>query len=240
MAPNSTITFPVPSDATRFPFGSYSDEQWANVEKALQHLEPKRTDLEDARTLLEFALKGLLFSVAKTYDRPTFRERRKTAEREWARISKLTREVQRLWRARMADEPPVPPGNLKPPSHKMVSDGLLLLDMIATRKCANEEIDDGFPKAKPQTKFNHAVLDVWTRLGGELKFSRHPKTQKIKGPLARYFEAATKCIYGGSLESLPDIVRRDKQYSAELKKWRAMRAAANGEQRGLSLPASPN
>jgi hypothetical protein len=58
------------------------------------------------------------------------------------------------------------------------------------------------------------VLQVWIRLGGKLQFSRHPKTRKPQGPLIRFFRAVTNPVMGASapsLESLPDIIRREKR-----------------------------
>jgi hypothetical protein len=68
--------------------------------------------------------------------------------------------------------------------------------------------------------FHFRVLEVWTDLGGKLQISRHPTTGKIKGPLARYFAAATQPVLGGSLESLPDILARQKKLMEAFHKYR--------------------
>ena len=72
-------------------------------------------------------------------------------------------------------------------------------------------------KNSPKAAYQSSVLDVWTDLGGQLKFSRHPNTGKIKGPLARYFSAVTQPVHGGSPESLPDIIERHVAGKAALK-----------------------
>jgi hypothetical protein len=70
------------------------------------------------------------------------------------------------------------------------------------------------------------VLEVWTDLGGKLKFSRHPNTKKIGGPLVRYYSAATKPVHGGSPESLRDAIKRYKAQKAVPKKQRRERVVA--------------
>jgi hypothetical protein len=50
-------------------------------------------------------------------------------------------------------------------------------------------------------------------LGGKLRISRHPKSQKVQGPLAKYFMAVAEPVMGDatpSVESLPDIIERQK------------------------------
>jgi hypothetical protein len=83
---------------------------------------------------------------------------------------------------------------------------------------------DGLPAPPPELArvFRHPTLRVWyesfvlctwTDLGGALKISRHPKTHAVRGPLARFFEAVARPVMRAqmpSLESLPDIVRRQK------------------------------
>ena len=65
--------------------------------------------------------------------------------------------------------------------------------------------------------YEFKVLLIWTFLGGELRVSRHPISQKIQGPLARFFRAVTVPVMGASApspESLPDIIRRQKRFEA--------------------------
>src|SRR5262249_38094870 len=67
----------------------------------------------------------------------------------------------------------------------------------------------------PKFQFEYGIMLTWWVLGGELRVSRHPKTGKIQGPLARFFRAVTTPVMGPaapSLESLPDIVRRGKEW----------------------------
>jgi hypothetical protein len=69
----------------------------------------------------------------------------------------------------------------------------------------------------PKMMYEFKVLSIWTKLGGELRRSRHPRTKKIQGPLARFFRAVTVPVMGAnapSLESLPDIIRRQQRFVA--------------------------
>ena len=77
------------------------------------------------------------------------------------------------------------------------------LNAMAVARLAGPKIDDELPKATKRGWFQFHVLHVWTDLGGKLRISRNPMTGKIKGPLARYFAAATQPVCGGSLETLP-------------------------------------
>jgi hypothetical protein len=70
-----------------------------------------------------------------------------------------------------------------------------------------------FDMNKPHSKFQFEILEIWWRLGGKLRLSRHPRSGKISGPTARYFFAVTRPVMGASTpspEALPDIVARFK------------------------------
>lgn len=76
------------------------------------------------------------------------------------------------------------------------------------------------PFNNPRLTYEFEVLSIWTSLGGELKVSRHPRTGKIQGPLARFFRAVTIPVMGTSapsLESLPDIVQRQRKLMGKLR-----------------------
>jgi hypothetical protein len=71
------------------------------------------------------------------------------------------------------------------------------------------------PDNNPRLRYEFQVLSVWTKLGGDLRISRHPKSGKVQ--LARFFRAVTVPVMGISApspESLPDIVRRQKRFVA--------------------------
>jgi hypothetical protein len=59
--------------------------------------------------------------------------------------------------------------------------------------------------------YQSEVLEIWVRLGGQLRFSRSKRGPQ--GPLIRFFQAVTGPVMGASApspESIPDIVRRER------------------------------
>jgi hypothetical protein len=72
--------------------------------------------------------------------------------------------------------------------------------------------------SKPREAYVDLVLNTWCELGGQLRISRHPRSEKVQGPLARYFLAVARPVLGTamlSLESLRDIIDRQKRKMAE-------------------------
>jgi hypothetical protein len=200
---------------------SYTNTQWDQIKLALQHLKPTDDNLQRARVDLDRAVNRFLASFAVSFSGPTVAEIIKLERKNWLRMAELVRELRRLWKNRDAYGPPIPPGCTPWKGDKIIDDGLLALDVVANSRCAIKDGVDDSPKASGRTRFHHEVLEVWTTLGGQLKFSRHPTTHKITGPLARYFKAATSCVHGGSLESLPGIIARHRTFAMELREWRA-------------------
>ena len=88
-------------------------------------------------------------------------------------------------------------------------------------------MSDYRPKPKhsittPITLYEWLVLQTWVHFGGKLRLSRHPKTGKVKGPLARFFFAVVRPVMGDrtpSPESLPHIVRRQERLTALIRSW---------------------
>ena len=68
----------------------------------------------------------------------------------------------------------------------------------------------------PQIVYFQHILWLWTDIfRGKLKLSRDPGSGQLRGPLARYFLAVTGPVMtdeAPSLESLPDIVDRQKSF----------------------------
>jgi hypothetical protein len=88
---------------------------------------------------------------------------------------------------------------------------LKLLPNIA--RAMAQYFDEQDDKLLPRVRYQSRVLDVWSQLGGKLQISRHPKTQKVQGPLSRYFFAVVRPVMRDSTPSpgsLPDIVERQK------------------------------
>jgi hypothetical protein len=204
---------------TAFLAFEYADEKWAEIERSLRYLQPGEKDLGKARRRLGDAARSYRL---QRLNAPGEKTRQRWFARDWARIFNLSEELMRLLhrRSKLEEGPPDPNGG--PPldpwrDHKKT---LMNLNVDARGRMAAVGTIDGFPRARPRVWFQFRVLELWTHLGGKLQFSRRPNTHKISGPLARYFSAATQPVVGGSLESLPDIVKRHKAMALALSKRR--------------------
>jgi hypothetical protein len=208
----------------------YTDEQWADIERSLLHLQPGQAALERARNeLVQAARINLSELLDEALGR---RNREKWIAKEWARIEKLSDDLRgSLTRVARFEGLGSPPPGRQPAVEPYKGEQLAVarLNSMAVARLAGPKIDDGFPKATRRQWFQFHVLHVWTELGGELRFSRHPTRGKIKGPLARYFAAATQPVCGGSLESLPDILKRQESMLAAVKQWVEKRRVLNGD-----------
>jgi hypothetical protein len=207
----------------------YTGEQWAQIERSLLHLQPGQAALERARNELVQAARIYMSELVD--DALGRRTLEKWIAKEWARIKEssddLLRSLTKVARFEGHDSPPG-----RQPAVELYKDeqpAVARLNAMAVARLAGLEIDDGFPKATRRRWFQFHVLHVWTELGGELQFSRHPTTGEIKGPLARYFVAATQPVCGGSLQSLRDILKRQKSMLAAVKQWAAKMREPNGD-----------
>jgi hypothetical protein len=202
----------------------YTDEQWAHIERSLLHLRPDQAALEKTRNELVQAARIHYSELVD--DALGRRNLEKWIAKEWARIEKLSDDLHGSLRKVARFE------GFKQRAVELYKDEQLdvaSLNAMAVARLAGLKIDDELPKATRRGWFHFHVLHVWTELGGELRFSRHPTTGVIKGPLARYFAAATQPVCRGSLESLPDILERQEPMLAAVKQWAAKMQALNGD-----------
>jgi hypothetical protein len=209
-----------PTERARIPF-DYTDEQWAEIEKSLRYLQPNQADLEKACSRLQFAARQYRSHVMNILKDQA---REKGFTRCWVRVAKLSKALIEslvlLDKYELHAPDPDHPDR-RHDYYKEHKDVLFKLQVIARMRLTQPTIDDGFPKAGPRVWFQFGVLKIWTDLGGKLQISRHPTTAKIKGPLVRYFSAAAQPVQGGSLESLPDVVARQKTLMAAIEKYRS-------------------
>ena len=210
----------------------YTAEQWAEIARSIQQLHAKPEAIERARRELKTSARSFLWEVV---NKARNKHNRKRLLWHWVRAGKLADALmaELTWFARNNVHPTSASG--KPFAEEL--DALTTVSVMAG-KCTvtlRGKFDDGDPKATSKTRYNSRVLDVWTKLGGKLKFSRHPRTGKVKGPLARYFSAVTQPVHGGSPESLPDIIKRHLARRAALDKYRLARAIAKPRLNGKSI-----
>jgi hypothetical protein len=215
-------------DAFRDAWSGYTDEQWAGIERALQHLQASQVNLKEARERLGVAAARCRREIASAPRRQT---QKRLLARDWTRITKLSDELIRLLSHVEVLEPrPADPEGRRPTEiwcdHKLA---LMKLNDLARSHFAAPKLDDGYgyPTASPRAWFQFTALELWTRLGGKLQFSRHARTNKIAGPLVRYFSAASLPVLGGSPESLPDILKRHKAMALAFNKARISQLAVD-------------
>jgi hypothetical protein len=228
------------AQAKRIAF-EYSEEQWIEIAKSIEHFHAKPDVYEKAFLKLQNSARSFFL---ETLNAPGLKRQKKWRVNHWTKAGKLAEALMSVffWLAR--DE-----GNNGPPSSRNESKSyhqellaLMKIRLLATahivslggkaddgyRKLGPEAValmkaivtadDVSYPRTTAKSAYHSDVLDVWTELGGKLKFSRHPTKGKIKGPLARYFSAVTYPVHGGSPESLPDIIERHVAQKAALEK----------------------
>jgi hypothetical protein len=222
--------------AAEFITSTYSSEDLVKIRQSLHYLHPDEAALENACAELQHAAMNYRLDVLNSPGQDT---QKTWSKQRWARIFKISEELLRLLLLVEKDEiksgapspPECPPeGTLK--DHQVAAVKLLMAArrrlMILEGKIEGE-LPQETQKANPRQLFQCCVLTVWTNLGGKLQISRHPIKKNITGPLARYFAAATQPVCGGSIESLPDILARQKAMSTAIKRWRAKDKALNGD-----------
>jgi hypothetical protein len=190
------------------------------IAKSIQHFLAKADAYEKALLKLQSSARSFFL---ETFNRPGLKQQKKWRLNHWTKVDKLVDALMPEFFWLTHDErnngPPHPYG--KEPYHEDLLAPMKISVMAKSQIVSlGGKIDDGYPKTTAKTVYHSSVLDVWTELGGKLKFSRHPRTGKIKGPLARYFSAVTQPVHGGSPESLPDIIKRHLAQKAALDKWR--------------------
>jgi hypothetical protein len=193
------------------PLFDYSEAEWSNIEAAARAVLPdgKPVPSEVRHTLVQLARR---YRVIITV-RPWAEERR-----HWRRIMHLSESLEQA--VLVMVEGAVASLNLNglPEEAKCLRQqfrdplrGILQIKNLAKIGIGN------LPKVyfRPaRLDFQCDVLKVWALLGGQLRFSRHPKTGRPQGPLIKFFQAVTTPVMGASapsLESLPDIIRRQKK-----------------------------
>jgi hypothetical protein len=180
----------------------YSEAEWNEIEVSVQVVRcgslPKK-----ARELLRIAARDYLAGFAHPQRRAKSESRKK-----WEKIAALS--------AKLEQELAECDTSLVWPDY------LSLLQTYAgalsefTNQIVRPRDDD---KTSPRLTYQSKVLEVWVGLGGKLRISRHKKSQRVQGPLARYFFAVTRPVMGASTpspQSLRDILDRQKAQTGEI------------------------
>jgi hypothetical protein len=198
----------------------YGDAEWTEIEAAVQGIRkgplPKK-----ARELLCVAASVYIWEMARPQHAHSARELKK----KWHKIAGSSKKLYGDLSDRI--EELLCEINLKGPLRgeqsttmvylEAISLHLSMLPTIANR--AADYLENQDDKSNPRLRFQSKILEIWVRLGGKLQISRHPKTQEIRGPLARFFFAVARPVMGTgapSPDSLRDIVERQKTRMVEI------------------------
>jgi hypothetical protein len=179
--------------ATRF---DYTEIQWKKIEVLFPSRE-RSTSLEEARERLRNAAQEYLSGgLLQRGDR--------ARKNRWERITRLSKklhsELSSCAEGTFGQDMPRPFCDLL-----SCIGGLPRYSELAAHDCA------GRGKVLPRWIYQLKVLQVWVHLGGQVRISRHSRSQKVQGPLARYFLAVAEPVMGDatpSLESLREIIER--------------------------------
>jgi hypothetical protein len=186
----------------------YTDKDWTRIAESLYVLGCSAETIAGLRRTLSW----LAFCYDSQIVNGPVHERDHVEKlRRWKRVLKLssalTAEIEIF---AFQDFGCVPPKGDGSGLHPYDEELLLLkkLKAFAASRVVDLSPVPSLPKMTPKQWYQSKVLEIWTSHGGKLRFSRNHGTQKIEGPLVRYFSAVTIPVYGGSPESLPDILER--------------------------------
>jgi hypothetical protein len=208
----------------------YTAEQWAEIAKSFEPLQPQEQVIERARVLLVWSAREYFLAAVNG---PRHEMRKKLQSGHWAKVQShadaLMSQLRLLARDELGNVPPSIANFKMENAFKEALPMLLYLSVWARSRVVElgELIDDGFPKVSAKAYYQCRVLRLWTQMGGKLGISRHPVSGKTKGPLARYFSAVTQPVHGGSPESLHAIVKRHRCHEQALERWRMEMFIAN-------------
>ena len=148
-----------------------------DIERSLLHLQPDQAALEKARNeLVQAARIHNSELVDDAFGRRTLE---KWIAKEWARIEKLSDDLHGSLRKVARFE------GARQPTIELYKDeqvDIASLNAMAVARLAGPKIDDELPKATKRGWFQFHVLHVWTELGGKLRISRHPTTERSRAP----------------------------------------------------------
>jgi hypothetical protein len=198
------------------PFFEYSEEEWSEIEAAVQAVGANMP--KSARKWLLGEIRWYLAArTLETNDRRAWRKAASLNEKVRKVISGMAeRDLELLARAGFKEK------HRQAWVRDLYREDFVLLDSFRKRAEAQAEAYKRYPTEgahfdNAKFMFQFKILLIWTELGGELGISRHPKHGTVQGPLARFFRAVTVPVMGTSapsLETLPDIIERQRRFLA--------------------------
>ena len=187
----------------------YSEAEWHKILAAIQSLYEHPLSVETVVPARGFLVHAAQVFQSEEVHGMTIRRRRTIAKR-WRRVASTSDKLRGLLVGLVDDKR----------SRRELSHLQSLSFVAAAFASKYEGRIDGPPIFtereiyNPRTMYLFKVLNVWIKCGGRLRFSRHPQSKAITGPLARYFCAVTRPVMGSnapSLESLREIIGRHEQ-----------------------------
>jgi hypothetical protein len=178
----------------------YSEAEWSEIEAAARAILPDNKPLPNE-------VRESLIDRARHYQNGMSLIQNNQDWQEIARLSeRLHQTIKCVW---VFEDPTRDTEHILRGLEAFLEELLEIIDLAEDMIVPPEEVD----RRPPRLIYQSDVLGTWVYLGGQLRWSRHPKTGRPQGPLIRFFQAVTTPVMGASaysLESLPDIIRRHR------------------------------
>jgi len=188
----------------------YTEQQWANIQRELQRLPKFEPGFETyARAEIEIYAEYYFnqMKVDIPYTRKALAEKRSWIDCQKS-LSKSAALIRSAIDAHNADRQDY--GQAYCERIADVAMSLTKLEAFVGDKAGGAPVPPSDPNTHRRV-LHVQILGLWTALGGKLKFSRNPN---VAGPLARFFTAAATPLHNFSVETLPDIVKRQRKIIA--------------------------
>jgi hypothetical protein len=189
----------------------YSEEQWSNIAAATQSIRTGALP-DEART--ELVRSACVYLAGMAHAAPT-------EHRRWRNVARQAYKLQQALSAAIeiniqhlrkcgVEEKNLPTSMRRELEHLSDIGDLAneMADMYQRQPSELRHLNS------PRLMYEWEVLEIWILLGGRLGISRHPKTGKVQGPLARFFRAVTAPVMGAAapaLETLRDAIARHER-----------------------------
>ena len=199
-------------------FIDYSESQWAEIDASVQYAHSIQA-VAKARLLKND--REFYRRVARDYLSAPSQAARTALQSDWQKVAALSKKLHQ--KVLNCIEQTVPyngdgdDNQLRELRIAVARSSLFHIGLL--EKIAKIMTRDSNGNGNPRLIYQSKILEGWVvRLGGNLGISRHSRTQKVQGPLWRYFFAVAHPVMGASTpspESLPDIVARQKLVMGE-------------------------
>jgi hypothetical protein len=169
----------------------YSEAEWAKIEASAQIVK-KGPLRKSTRKALQAAACAYLSAVAQ-------RDKKSRLKDRWAKVDTLSQRLHRELSVCVEWSNSDSYDEWLKLRAEFVSPCLTPVDIIGrVARAARHDLEG---KANPRLEYQSKVLEIWVQLGGSLRISRHNKSQRVQGPLAKYFFAVVRPVMGEATPS---------------------------------------